>query len=161
MLLAASKAYYSMVEKHGRIAQRAFAKAFPGVDSAMWPRYYAVGAGLCVPETLYLSDKTARLVERVPLEEQKEMLSGVNSVTVVTPRGRVVRKPLVRLTQKEEGILFRPDGRIRSVEEMEAARESAVAVQPPDYEVRGRSLIVRRPFTFGKATLEQILESMP
>lgn len=160
-LEAAARVYHAAVSKHGREAKRAFEAAYPAVDAEFWNRLYSVGSGLAVPETLYFSDRSARLIERLPIAEQKQMLSGVQKVTVITPRGRVVEKPLARLTRKEEEILIRDDGRLRTMSEMQEAFAAAKSIRIPDYEVRGRQLIVHRPYNFGKRELQQILEEMP
>lgn len=159
-LEAAAKIYYAAVKRNGRYAQDAFLDAYPGTDSEWWSRMFAVGSGLAIPETLYLSDKTSRIVERMPLKEQRQMLSGVKKVSVVTARGRVVEKPLVRLTMREEGVLVAPEGRLRSVEEQKAVRAAERESAVPVYEVVGKQLRVHRPFTFGRATLLEILEEM-
>lgn len=160
-ILKAGQIYSAAIDAHGDKAAEAFHTAYPAVTGATWDRLRLIGKGCAVPETLFLSDRIARRIEMLPIDEQREMLGGKTTLKIVTSNGAIIDKPLADLTASEEDILFTETGRKRTIAEQRRRwAERAQRNTSPAYEVRGNTLIVRRACRIGKDELTLILEGM-
>lgn len=159
---AAARAYTDAISAYGDKAIIAFHKAYPGVSAATWERMRLIGTDSAIPEIIFLTDKTALRIARLPIDRQKEMFKDKEKVEVVTGAGNVVKKPLSQLTARDEDIVFKETGEIRTIAEMRQyqAEKNAATQELKPYDIQGNVLVIHRACRLGKKELEAILREM-
>jgi len=144
--------YYDCVSKDPH-AKKVFAQKCPDCGKSWWDLVYDIGAGVLIPEALYMSGAVSAMLKKLPIVEQLK-LSRQGACVMIGVSAKIV--PLRSLTP-DQAVLLGGHGYVASIEEqqleLQRRKEAAVIKDVPAWRFEKGMVYVRRGTWLDKQTV--------
>jgi hypothetical protein len=155
-MIEACKMYVRDIDTHKGKASK-YRAAYPDIPAASWKGFEAVGRGVLLPQLLWADSPGTRALSKLPVSTQRHYIN--STVEMLTAEGDTLNVDPKEMSAKQARQVFTAT-HIRTLGEQRAWMEDQRKPTDPEslpYEIRGGELVVRRPVTFTRKQLQQLL----